>query len=301
MANTKGRQKFGGNWTEEKLEMVRKYLVAYSTIMNKQNFKFAYVDAFAGTGYREQRKTTEAGSVELLFSDSIVENETQDFMEGSAQIALKVEPPFNTYIFIEKSAERFKKLEKLKSDFQDKSDKIKLENEDANTYLKKFCRADWKKHRAVVFLDPFGMQVSWDTICGIAATKAIDLWILFPLGSGVSRLLRRDGQIPQNLKDKLNTLFGEESWYEEFYKKPQQTSLFGDDSAVEKVADFNQIAAYFVSRLKTIFPHVHETPLQLLNSKKVPLFLLCFAASNDKGGKVALKIANDILRSGNGE
>ncbi len=53
-------QQFGGNWTEDKLERVRKYLKAYTTIMNNQRdkngnliFKFAFIDAFAGTGYRE--------------------------------------------------------------------------------------------------------------------------------------------------------------------------------------------------------------------------------------------------------
>lgn len=45
--------RFGGNWTEQKLECVRKYLRAYTTIMSKQPFHYAYIDAFAGTGYRE--------------------------------------------------------------------------------------------------------------------------------------------------------------------------------------------------------------------------------------------------------
>jgi hypothetical protein len=40
------KHEFGGNWTEEKLEHVKKYLKAYATIMNKQNFRFAYIDAF---------------------------------------------------------------------------------------------------------------------------------------------------------------------------------------------------------------------------------------------------------------
>ena len=34
---------FGGSWTEEKLKRVEKYLKAYATIMNKQNFRFAYI------------------------------------------------------------------------------------------------------------------------------------------------------------------------------------------------------------------------------------------------------------------
>ncbi len=39
--NTQG-QMFGGNWTDQKLECVRKYLRAYTTIMVKQPFRFAY-------------------------------------------------------------------------------------------------------------------------------------------------------------------------------------------------------------------------------------------------------------------
>jgi three-Cys-motif partner protein len=48
-------QSFGGEWTSEKLVRVRKYLGAYATIMRKQHFRFAYIDAFAGTGYRTLR------------------------------------------------------------------------------------------------------------------------------------------------------------------------------------------------------------------------------------------------------
>jgi hypothetical protein len=37
----KSKQRFGGNWTDEKLGRVSKYLRAYATIMNKQDFRFA--------------------------------------------------------------------------------------------------------------------------------------------------------------------------------------------------------------------------------------------------------------------
>ena len=55
MANLTG-QLFGGRWTEEKLEILRKYLQAYNTALKNQPFKRVYIDAFAGTGYRKQRK-----------------------------------------------------------------------------------------------------------------------------------------------------------------------------------------------------------------------------------------------------
>ncbi len=56
---------FGSSWTEEKLERIRKYLSAYTTIMRKHNFKYAYIDAFAGTGYRELKDGEELGQLLL--------------------------------------------------------------------------------------------------------------------------------------------------------------------------------------------------------------------------------------------
>jgi hypothetical protein len=41
---------------------------------------------------------------------------------------------------------------------------------------------------------------------------------------------------------------------------------------------------------------VAPNPLILTNSKEVPIYLLCFAAGNPKGGPTAVKIANDILK-----
>ncbi len=39
--------------------------------------------------------------------------------------------------------------------------------------LQAFCaKRNWKKCRAVVFLDPFGNQVEWKTIEAIARTKS---------------------------------------------------------------------------------------------------------------------------------
>ena len=46
---------FGGEWTTEKLNILQKYLQAYVTVMKKQRFTLYYIDAFAGTGYRDEK------------------------------------------------------------------------------------------------------------------------------------------------------------------------------------------------------------------------------------------------------
>ena len=109
------KQSFGGDWTAEKLERVRKYLAAYATIMNKQAFQFSYIDAFAGTGYNTTRP--QKGTQESPLFPELAAAETQKFMDGSARIALRISPAFQRYIFIEKSPARFAELEKLKLEF----------------------------------------------------------------------------------------------------------------------------------------------------------------------------------------
>lgn len=284
---------FGGDWTAEKLERVRKYLVAYAKIMNRQRFRYAYIDAFAGTGYRTKVKSGETS--DLLFPDFDVES--QEFLDGSARIALKVEPRFDKYIFIEQDPKRFAGLEALKEEFPDLQDDIILVPSDANVYLKDIClNRDWKTRRAVLFLDPYGMQVTWDTIEAIAHTRAIDLWILFPLGIGVNRMTPRDGIIDDAWRRKLDKIFGATDWYEAFYQTKVTQGLFGEESSTEKIGDFDAISLYFVKRLRTIFSGVADNPRPLFNSRNNPLYLLCFASGNPRGARTAIKIAQDILR-----
>ncbi len=170
-----------------------------------------------------------------------------------------------------------------------------IERREANAYLQELGGKSWEMRRAVLFLDPYGMQVEWPTLGALAETRAIDLWILFPLGVAVSRLLRRDGEIRQSIRNRLDTMFGTTDWFDAFYKIRERDSLFGPETELQKVVDLDGIGYYFVKRLRTIFPGVAPNPLRLLNTKNVPLYLLCFAAANEKGAPTAVKIAQDIL------
>lgn len=287
-------QRFGGDWTAEKLERVRKYLAAYATIMHKQKFRFAYIDAFAGTGYRTLKQAK--GQSGLLVPE-LAEQESQGFLDGSARIALRVAPRFDRYIFIERDPNRFAELDRLKEEFPTVANDMVLVNAEANAYLQDLClNRKWKSHRAVLFLDPFGMQVVWETIAAIAGTQAIDLWILFPIGVAVNRLLTRDGRITKGWRNRLDAMFGEADWYDTFYQTRKEVDLFGEHTTTQKLATFDLIGQYFVNRLKTCFAGVADNPLPMLNSRNVPLYLLCFASGNPKGAKTAIKIAQDILK-----
>lgn len=290
-------QRFGGSWTDQKLQRLREYLIAYHNALKNQPFKLDYIDAFAGTGYNTPKTTPDNQSP--LFDD-LASPETRQFLDGSARIALQIPRPFDRYVFVERHQERFAELSRLKVDFPQLASRIHLANDEANQYLTTLCRGcDWisEKRRAVVFLDPFGMQVTWTTIQAIAETKAVDLWLLFPLGIGVMRMLPNHGQIPPAWRKRLDAMFGEPDWFSAFYRKQETPDLFGGTSEISiKNADYNAISSYFVKRLKAVFPHVAENPLPLLNSSNCPLYLLCFAAGNPKGGPIAKRIAEHILK-----
>ncbi|MCK4249295.1 MAG: three-Cys-motif partner protein TcmP [Candidatus Omnitrophica bacterium] len=288
--------KFGGDWTAKKLDRVKKYLKAYATMMNKQQFIFAYIDAFAGTGYREEKKEFDESQMVFFQQDDIADIEK--YSEGSARVALQIKPEFNKYIFIEKSKKHFIELLKLKEEFPDKLKRMELVNANANSYLLDLCRNfKWQNRRAVMFLDPYGMQVEWETIKAIADTEAIDLWYLFPLGIGINRLLKKKvDEIPSAWAIKLDDILGTTEWRSVFYCKKTEETLFGTEINFVKDTNFNEISNFLVHRLKSIFPGVAENPLLLHNSRNNPLYLLCFAAGNPKGSVTAVKIAQDVLK-----
>ncbi|MFN7131303.1 MAG: three-Cys-motif partner protein TcmP [Myxococcales bacterium] len=296
-ATSKGKaHRFGGDWTSTKLDVLARYLSAYTTALKDSPFRKAYIDAFAGTGYRTERIDLPDGATSeaLLFPD-LADAGPQQLLDGSARLALKVQPRFDRYIFIERDAERCRELEALKGEFPDLASTIRVGQGEANEEIQKLCAKDWTSHRAVLFLDPYGMQVEWQTIEAIARTKAIDLWLLFPLGIGVNRLLTRSGAIPRGWRTRLDKLLGTSNWYEEFYKVEHRATLFGNDEERVVKATNETIGRYFNDRLKTIFAGVAD-PGVLRNSANCPLYLLCFAAANEKGAPIALKIANHLLR-----
>jgi three-Cys-motif partner protein len=296
-------RRFGGDWTTAKLEVLAKYFQSYTTALKdkpskEHPFIKGYIDAFAGTGYRDARREDDTGkSLQALLLPDLAEKEPQALLDGSARLALKTEPRFDRYIFIERNAERCAQLEALKSEFPALGNDIQVRPGDANAEIQDLCKKDWSSHRAVLLLDPYGMQVEWRTIEAIAGTRAIDLWLLFPLGIGVNRLLTRSGEIPQSWRRRLNLLLGTENWYEEFYRVESTPTLFGEADRVVK-ATTETIGRYFNERLKSVFAAVAEEPKVLRNSANCPLYLLCFAVGNEKGAPIALRIANHLLTKG---
>jgi len=295
-----GLQLFGGDWTERKLDALDQYLRAYAKALSNTRFERVYLDAFAGTGYREQRTSPVEASTSVFEYglEDLASLEPQRFLDGSAKIALRVEPPFHHFIFIESDDAKIQELEKLKLEFTAHASSIDLRAGDANAALRDVCNKwDKRSRRGVLFLDPFGMQAEWSTIEAVAATGCIDTWILFPFAA--NRLMTKSlDDIPLPWRKRLDMLFGTKDWRSKFYKERTIIDIFnGDMTVIEKSLTFKGMGAFYGERLSSVFPVVAPNPRVLRSSGNKPLFQLFFAAANaGRGGQIALNIAQHILK-----
>ena len=132
---------FGGQWTSRKLDVLERYLRSYTTALkDKPNparpFRKAFIDAFAGSGYRDAPRAADGthDTQSILFPD-LADEEPQGLLEGSARLALKTQPPFDRYIFVERSRDRCVQLENLKLEFPRLASRIDIQQGDANTKI----------------------------------------------------------------------------------------------------------------------------------------------------------------------
>lgn len=281
---------FGGQHTDLKLSVIEKYLIGYTTALRSQFSQLWYIDAFAGTGNRTVRTVTNGSD---LLETSVVER--VDIRRGSAQIALDTKPDFDFLVFIEQNPRYVAELEDLAA--RNLQRRIRVVSGDANAALKSLVENNrWIDKRAVVFLDPYGMEVEWSTLQALASTKAIDVWFLFPLAGLFRQATRKLTDIDPSKRAALIRMFGDDAWEQELYPKHNDGDLFGNASERERLADVKGLENYTKLRLKTIFAEVFE-PLPLPINERPQRFSLFLCVSNPVPAAIGLasRIAKNLL------
>lgn len=301
-------QIFGGKWTREKLKILRNYLDSYTTALKRKDFNLIYIDAFAGSGSIKLKSSENPNQLDVFddnagrvldtegeLANDPSESEVRAFLEGSAIIAARIkDKPFDELVFVETNSEARHKLQKkLKPDFD--TNRAKVVAEDANEFLLNLNR-DWRRHRGVLFLDPFGTQVSFKTLERVASFNALDSWILFPVGA-VARLMERQFHANNSSirhADRLTTIFGNECW-KGLYTKDNRMSIW-DDQKLTRQPGHGAIIELYKSRLKTLFgARLLNKTRPLMTSKNSRIFEFIFCAGNPKGRKIAHRIAGHII------
>ncbi len=286
---------FGGEHTTQKLRIIENYLGMFSTALKNQPFDRIYIDAFAGSG--EVPSNTSARPPALF--QEFYESEKQAVLMGSAQRAMDLRTPFQRYVFIDKKRSNITELKERFSPHH-RFNKCEFHYADANTKLKELCKSiNWNKNRAVVFLDPFGNQVAWDTIKALAETKAIDLWYLFPSGTGVCRQVSKKGKIHETHIKSLISLFGSQEILSQLATIERENDLFGERDVSKRTATVESVTKLMISQMKNIFPGgVLDKWVPLGKSRNHPLYSLIFAWANPspEASNLARKFAKTVLK-----
>ncbi len=284
-----------GPWAKEKLEALRQYLNFYTAVLKNQGHWLrgtVFVDAFAGPGLSRVRTKARSAEAPGLFGpDKELDFAEIEFLKGSPRIALDITNPFSSYIFVERDPQRVAELNNLKAEYTSRRT-ILVREGDANTAIQEWLanQIDWKRHRAVVFLDPFGVQVPWSTVAALAETKAVEVIINFPLGMAIQRMLPKSGEIPNGWHISLDTFFGSPDWHKLVYES--DADLFGP--TVTKVSDSGiKLLEWYRDRLRNSFGYVSTARL-IKNTRGNPLYYLIWAGPNKKG----LDGAEHILSKG---
>ena len=262
-----------GYWSETKLDIVREYAAAYSTILSAQRgpaLTHIYIDAFAGAGEHIAR-------------------ETQERVPGSPLQALAIEPPFREYHFIDLAADKVEHLRSLVKEAARPG--VHVYHGDCNDVLLRrvFPRVRYEEfRRALCLLDPYGLHLDWRVLETAGRMGTIELFVNFPtMDINMNVLLADPAKARPEQAQRMTRFWGDESWREAAYST--QPTLFGDEE-VKRGND--AVAAAFQQRLqgRAGFAHVPD-PIPMRNRHDATLYYLFFASQKP----VAAKIVKDIF------
>jgi three-Cys-motif partner protein len=259
-------------WTEIKLDIVKDYAQAYSTIFHseKQSYlKHVYIDAFAGAGVHISRASGQ-------------------FIPGSPLNAFLVQPAFRDYHFIDLDGAKIAHLKRLVGERSD----VHVHHGDCNQVLldEVFPKILFKDYRrGLCLLDPYGLHLNWQVIQQAGQMKSIELFLNFPImDMNRNALWRNPEKLDAQRIARMTAFWGDESWQAAAYQ--QTPTLFGVED--EKTSN-DAVAEAFRSRLKTVagFAKVPQS-LPMRNRAGAVVYYLFFASHKP----VAEGIVSDIFK-----
>ena len=266
-----------GYWSEIKLDIIRKYASAYSTIMNRQTSirSYLYIDAFAGAGVHIRKQKGE-------------------FVTGSPLNALFISPPFPEYHFIDLDGDKVEKLRRIVGDRGD----VSCYAGDCNKVLlgEVFPKCRYEDYRrALCLLDPYGLNVNWKVLQRAGKMKSIEIFYNFMImDANMNVLWHAPEKVQASQVVRMDSVWGDHSWVQAAYKKIP--GLFGE---MEEKTTNKAVIDAFRDRLKKVagFEYVPD-PMPMRNSKGSVIYYLFFASPNKTGAKIVENIFDTYRNKG---
>jgi three-Cys-motif partner protein len=229
--------------------------------------RWIYIDAYAGPGIHLSKTTGEV-------------------VDGSPLIALKTNPPFSEYHFIDADPRRAEQLRSIAGD----RDNVFIYSEDCNKVLLRdvFPRAKFADYkRAMCLLDPYNINLAWEVIEAAGKSGSIEVFLnLMIMDINRNAMRKNPDKSLQSKMDQLTRLWGDETWKDVGYDT--NGNLFGEP---EKVSN-EHFEAAFRDRLKKKagFKFVSR-PMPMKTKNNAIIYYLYFASQKP----VAAGIVDDIF------
>ncbi|HSW56776.1 MAG TPA: three-Cys-motif partner protein TcmP [Dehalococcoidales bacterium] len=259
-----------GNWSEIKLEIVRKYATAYTTILSKKPYikKHMYIDGFAGSGTH-------------------ISEATGEFVKGSPLNALNVNPPFSELHLIDLDGGKAAELRRQSSIYKN----VAVYEGDANDILLNtiFPKCEYKDFaRALCLLDPYSLKVDWNVLQTAGQMGSIEIFYNFMIMDANMNVLWKDpNKVALAQAERMDKVWGDRSWRTETYV--EQSALFGDSGYSKK--GNTPVAESFRKRLETAAGFKFALkPVPMKNKQGATIYYLYFATQDKTGAKIVDEI-----------
>ena len=149
--------------------------------------------------------------------------------------------------------------------------------------------------RALCILDPYGLHLDWQVIKAAADSKAIEIFLNFPVMDMQMNVFRSNlDRVTEENRNRMTRLWGDESWEEAAYTPVQ--GLFEEMTAKNPI---DTITAVYQERLRQTagFAYV-PNPIPMRNTKGAIVYYLFFASPNRTADKIVKYIFERYAKYG---
>ena len=262
-----------GFWTRYKLELLQRYLDAFTTTTKNRSPKRVYLDLFGG----------EPENVDRI---------TLNPIDGSARIAFSIDdPPFTHLRFFELEPTAARLRQALTDEFPDRDWIVYSgdSNETISQALSDLQSADAAWAPTFAFIDPNGPHYTWNTLQALAGHKGlhaktkVELWMLFP-DPLFARLLPRSGDVRPVDNAAITAMFGDAQWHAIWKAKL--------DDEIEPSDARDEYVNLMRWRLEGVLGYRWTHQLEIRNTRDLPIYHMIFATDSKAGHDIMTHLYN---------
>ena len=262
----------GHIWSEEKYKLVGGYCDMFTRGMRKNWNQLVYIDLYSGPGYCRIK-------------------ENNKILKSSPFIALSLPIPFDKYIFCDSDSQSISALEERISRSHPGKNTLCL-HADANVAIEDIKvlipqHGTNNKVLTFCFVDPYDLNINFDTIKILTKNKLVDILILQAYFMDANR--NYDNYIKDD-NEKISKYLGFNNWRDEY----QSSTYYPNDFVVYLMKHFDDN----MKQLKFLDPV--RTSIKI-PQKNVKLYYLSFYSRHPLGNDFFNKVqnyANDQLNLG---